>query len=65
MIIKVSWETMINNLLENQNEVINQVLVVCWILLNLNLKVVKGTRHDTNIFITECFFHLQVHLLHW
>lgn len=53
MIVVVSRQPVLYDLLQNNNKMINQVLVICWILLNLLLKVVESTSHDTRIFITQ------------
>ena len=61
MIIKVSWKTMINDLLKDNHKMINQVFVISRVLFYLDLKVVKCTRHNTWIFVAESLFHFLVH----
>jgi hypothetical protein len=63
MIVIVSWESMINDLLKNDNKMINQIFVCRRINFGLCLKVVQGASHDTGVFITESFLHFLIHLL--
>ena len=52
---------MVYDLLQNYDKVVDEVFVVGWIFPHLIQKVVKGTRHDTGVFIAQCLFHLLVH----
>jgi hypothetical protein len=65
MIIKVSWESMINYLFQNNDKMINQIFISKRVSFDLYLKVIKGASHDTRIFIAKGLFHFLIHLLNW
>ena len=57
MIVIISWQSMINNLFQNYNKVINKVLVLLRILFYFIFKEVQSTSHYTWIFVTKSFLH--------
>lgn len=61
MIIELSGKPVVNDLFQNNNEMIDQIHVSDGVLLDLVLKVVESTCHDTRLLITERFLHFGVH----
>ena len=57
MIVIVSWESVINDLLKNDNKMINQIFVCRRINFGLCLKVVQGASHDTGGTTEELVEH--------
>ena len=65
MEIKVSSQSMLHDLLQDNNERLHQFFEVRWSLLDLIKEVIEGSIHDRGIFIAESSFHLDIKLIDW
>ena len=63
MIVIVSWESVLYNLLKNNDKGVDKIFEVSWSLLYLVAEVVQGCGHDTWIFIAKSLLHLQIYLI--
>ena len=65
MVIVVSWQSVINDLFQNNDKVVNEVFVVLWLGFDFFQEVVEGASHYTWILIAKCLFHFLIDKFNW
>ena len=63
MVVKFSWKSVLDDLLEDDYKGVGKTLEVSGPLLYLGVEVVETDSHDGWIFVTEGLLHLRVHLV--